>query len=236
MEPELNPNCRPEAIQYFRQCLPVLNTTRGLLHAAFAISLHALDDARPERVDAAIKTLSDRVRGRYSESIPQTILAHLHAVMFEEERFSAPSEANVPNPLHSYVPAVLELRGGTPSTLALIYKAVGESLGLQIEGVLARGRFLVRVYDGEGWLFIDPAQKGRVLTVGEACELIGGTLCEGIQPDVRHLPAANHPQWVARILINLVQLFDVMESGHDRRAMNEFLSLLELPQDACWVA
>ena len=42
--------CRHEAYQYFLEQLPVLHTTDGLVRAAIAISMHALDDIDPHRI------------------------------------------------------------------------------------------------------------------------------------------------------------------------------------------
>ena len=39
------------------------------------------------------------------------------------------------SPLNSYLPAVLETRRGIPITLALIYKAVAERVGLEVDGI-----------------------------------------------------------------------------------------------------
>lgn len=41
--------CREEAHRLFVEQLPVLETTTGLLRAAIAVSLHALDDVDPAR-------------------------------------------------------------------------------------------------------------------------------------------------------------------------------------------
>ena len=41
--------CRPEAFQFFVDQMPILWSTDGLVRAAIAVSMHALDDAVPER-------------------------------------------------------------------------------------------------------------------------------------------------------------------------------------------
>jgi len=220
--------CRPEALHYFQQHLPVLGTTRGLLHAALGVSLHALDDARPDMIEHGLAELVERVRCRCVTDHKPAILAHLHHVLFAEERFRSPAAMRTLNPLYSYLPAVMLIKEGAPSMLALIYKVVGESLGLQIEGLLAPGHFLVRVHDGAGWLLVDPSQGGRVLTGPEASQLIDAKLEEAATAHAWQLAPADHSLWLDRILSNLVQLFAEMERADDHRAMHELLEHLRL--------
>jgi regulator of sirC expression with transglutaminase-like and TPR domain len=217
--------CRPEAIRYFLDHLPQLNTTRGLLHAAVGISMHALEDACPLRVDYDIACLARKVRKRTQSTRPAAVLAHLHEVLFEEEQFRAPAEGSH-NPLYNYLPTVLLMKTGSPSTLALIYKAVGEELELRIEGMQAYGHFLVLVHDGRDWLIIDPSQQGRMLTISEARQQIAARIQQELPLEGAYLTSADHPQWIARILHNLVQLFDAMQRDDDRQAMQELLNLL----------
>src|SRR5688572_19172521 len=56
--------CRPEAYQYFIEQLPFLQSLEGLMRAAIAISMHALDDVDPQRVEQRLEVLSLRVRER----------------------------------------------------------------------------------------------------------------------------------------------------------------------------
>ena len=70
-------------------------------------------------------------------------------VLFEEEGFAGNLERYY-NALNSYLPVVLNARRGLPIVLGLIYKAVGESAGLLVEGINAPGHFLVRIETDSG--------------------------------------------------------------------------------------
>ncbi len=129
--------CRPEALQYFLRQLPKLHTREGLLRAAIAISMHALDDVDPGRVEQRLKVMSLRVLERSPSRRPAAILANLHAVLFEEEGFAGNLD-NYYNALNNYIPAVLASRCGVPITLSLIYKIVGQWAGLTIQGAACR--------------------------------------------------------------------------------------------------
>lgn len=218
--------CRPEAFQLFAQTLPQLKSTSGLQDAAVAIALHALDDVDPTKVERRLQELADKVLSRVSSRRPEALIAHLHAVLFEDERFCGEA-SNYYSPLNSYLPAVLESCRGIPITLALVYKLVGERIGLTIDGLNAPGHFLVRVRDSRGWLIIDPYHGGAVLTPTEAFELMERTLGHRIDRLPCYLEAATHEQWLARMLANLQQIFSHGRCSCDLAAMTELQALLE---------
>jgi regulator of sirC expression with transglutaminase-like and TPR domain len=224
--------CRPEAFHYVRQQLRRLDSTQGLVHCVFGVSLHALEDACPPALDQELDRLADLVRQQCSSAnSPRgnrtSLITYLHEVLFEQEGFGGAPQDRYYSPLNSYLPAVFRLKHGLPITLGVVYKAVAERVGLPVEGIFSRGHFLLRVQDQQGWLIVDPYHRGRILTVDEACELISGIVGESLQPDPRHLPTASNKQWVRRVIVNLMHVFDAMRLEHDLQAMQELLTLVE---------
>ncbi|MCI0361082.1 MAG: hypothetical protein L0211_21595, partial [Planctomycetaceae bacterium] len=73
--------CRPEAFQFFVDQMPVLWKIDGLVRAAIAVSMHALDDVVPEQTESQIRALSARVQAAASGSAPSHLQAALHQVM-----------------------------------------------------------------------------------------------------------------------------------------------------------
>jgi regulator of sirC expression with transglutaminase-like and TPR domain len=151
----------------------------------------------------------------------------LHDVLFEQEGFNGAPQDRYFNPLNSYLPAVFSLKHGLPITLGLVYKAVAERIEIPVEGIGAQGHFLLRVHDGHGWLIVDPYDRGRVLTVAEACQLISRAVGQPLETDIRHLPPATNKQWLLRVIANLANVFHAMQLDHDLRAMHELHSLVE---------
>ncbi|WP_425616779.1 transglutaminase family protein [Anatilimnocola sp. NA78] len=217
--------CRPEAYRWFADQMADLNTTDGLLRAAIAVSLHALDDIAPERVEQAVLKLADKIRSQCRSDNPNALLAHLHDVFFEEERFVGNLD-NYYVALNSYVPVVLNTRRGLPIILALLYKAVGEKVGLHIEGVNSPAHFLARVRTDEGWLLIDPFYGGQALTTEEAFRRIEQVAGRKIPRDENYLAPATHSQWLGRILANLQALFAKEGRHDDLAAMTELQHVL----------
>lgn len=214
--------CRLEAFEYVRRQLPHLNSTNGLVRGVFGVALHALDDAKVENIEAELDSLAAAVNVRGTTTQPTALVTRLHQVLFEDRGFGGPPKDKYYNPLNSYLPAVFNLRYGLPITLGLVYKAVAERIGLEVEGIFLPGHFLVRVRDGQGWLIVDPFHRGRVLSPQEAWEMIGGSFASH---DL--LPIGSNKQWLIRVITNLVQVFEAMRSEVDLHAMRELLALVQ---------
>jgi regulator of sirC expression with transglutaminase-like and TPR domain len=221
-----NPHfCRPEAWEYFHRQLPHLETTEGLLHAAIAVSMHALDDLNPQTAEQRLRRMSECIRKRASSGQTQALQANLHGLLFDEEGFLG-NLHNYYNALNSYVPAVLTSRRGLPVSLGLIYKVVGEWAGLNVEGINAPGHFLVRVWSGRDWMIIDPFFKGQMLTRDEAFDRIDKVAGRKWPREDEFLAPATHAQWIARMLGNLRQLFAAEGRRDDLAAMTELAGAL----------
>lgn len=217
--------CRAEAFDFFAEQLSTLEETRSLLRAAVAVSMHALDDVKPDEVEERLVELADRIRGRFTGNEVQATLAHLHQVLFEEEQFCG-NHANYYQPINSYIPTVLESRRGLPCTLTLVYKFVAEQVGLEVEGVSAPGHFLARVREADDWMIVDPYFRGEVLSREEAFVRIEQVLSQPIPRTSDLLPTATHAQWLARILTNIESILAREHRRDDLAAMRELHALL----------
>ena len=218
-------HCRRRAHELFRAQLDDLDAPGALLRAAVAISMHELTDAEPAAVEARIDEYAARVRERVKTKEARAYLAHLDAVLFDEEGFRG-DELCYDDPLNSYLPAVLERRRGLPIALTLVYKEVGERVGLSIEGVNAPGHFLAAV-DADGRrMLVDPFGAGRVLTRDEAFARIASVSGRTLPPDDDLLRPASPRQWLARMIQNLIHSFSQRDRDRDAAAMIELRSLL----------
>ena len=217
--------CCPEAYRLFLASLPDLWSTAGLLRAAVAVSLHALDDVDPSAVENRLRGLSERVRQRAPSGRMAALHANLHAVLFEEEGFSGNLDPYY-NALNSYVPAVLNTKRGLPIALALIYKVVGDGAGLTITGINAPGHFLVRVHCDSSWMIVDPFFGGQMLNREETFGRLDRVAGCKLPRNDELLATATHEQWIARLLGNLRQLFTTEGRRDDLAAMTELSSAL----------
>lgn len=217
--------CRPEAYSLFADSLRALDSTEGLIRAALSISLHALDDVDPTEVLRRLDAMAMRVVKRARASSLEARIAHLHRVLFDEEGFQGHDDC-YDSPLSSYLPVVLESGRGLPIAMSLVYKAVGERAGLEIDGLNTPGHFLVRVRDSRGWLIIDPYHGGKALTEDEAYALIDRVFQYPVPRTFSLTTPATHAEWIERMLRNLKHSFSGFGCTDDHGAMHELHSLL----------
>ncbi len=218
--------CQQHAFDAFTRHVPDVEETEGLVSAATAIAMHAMDDADPDTVGERLDEIADQVLRRLQSESRRALMAHLHHVLFEEERFEG-NKLDYYDPANSYLPAVLETKRGIPITLALIYKAVAERLGVQVHGIGAPGHFLVRVEDEEGPMLVDAFHGGRVLVPEDAYRLMEGVLGAQIPREEEFLQSTSHVQWLGRMLRNLESIHTRRARPRDAAAMQELRHVLE---------
>jgi len=217
--------CRPIAFEHFRGQLSRIDTPDGLAHCAVAIAMHELPEVDPQCTIDRLGRMGAKVRRRVRGRNPHAMLAHLHDVLFEEEGFRG-NECDYYHPDNSYLPRVIRTKRGLPISLTLIYKFVGQKVGLQISGVNAPGHFLARVENCDGAMYVDPFDGGRVLNLGEVYERIAATAGQKLEPRSELLRCATHRQWIARMLNNLQAIFAFRGRMQDLAAMQELQHLL----------
>lgn len=79
--------CRPQAYELFAEQLPIIETTAGLLNAAIAISMHALDDVEPGAIDEQLQDLVHRVSSRVRSQSSEAMLAHFTTCYLMKKAF-----------------------------------------------------------------------------------------------------------------------------------------------------
>jgi regulator of sirC expression with transglutaminase-like and TPR domain len=173
----------------------------------------------------AIQELVATIQRRVRNPTPEALIAQLHEVLFEELGFCG-NEQSYYDLNNSLIPRVIETRRGIPITLTLLYKVVGNQLGLRIEGVNSPGHFLARVHLQNDTMLVDPFQRGRVLSPVEAVGLIERVVQQPWQEDEDWFPTCDSKQWLHRILNNLRSILIHAGNYHDVAAMRELQSVL----------
>jgi regulator of sirC expression with transglutaminase-like and TPR domain len=106
----------------------------------------------------------------------------------------------------SYLHRVIETRRGIPISLSLLYMAIANRLGIELEGVAAPRKFLTRYDTPEGPLFLDAFAGDRVMTLKE-CSLWLQSAADVPPAQVRsHLKPATSRTIIIRMLNNLKAL------------------------------
>jgi len=217
--------CTPAAFQLLRRQVEVMDSPDALLHGAIAIAMHQMDNVDPAHVDATLQSFADTVRRRVRGPQVQAVLAHLHEYLFEELGFCGNTE-NYYNATNSYLPAVIKNKQGLPITLSLVYKLVGERLGLRIHGIGLPGHFMCAVESETGPMLVDPFSGGRVLSPDEAQELVQERFGPEIEWSDELLQPVSNLHWLTRMLQNLLHIFGGAGHYADVAAMLEMEMLL----------
>lgn len=217
--------CRPRAYEQFCRQLDTLEETQSLVQAAAAIAMHELEGIDPQQIVTRLDKLAARVGGRVHSGNPEALVAHLHDVLFVEERFAGNTDEYYAAQ-NSYLPVVLQTKRGLPIILALIYKAVAEGVGIEAQGINSPGHFLAQVRADGDWMIVDPFFHGQLLSREEAfarLEEVGG---RAVPHENQILYVATHAQWLSRILTNLQSLFASQNRQDDLAAMTELQEAL----------
>lgn len=107
---------------------------------------------------------------------------------------------------NSYLDSVLKRKQGIPITLAVVYVAVCERVGIRAEPIGFPGHFLVRV-GGEQGVFVDPFDA-RILTPTDLGHLLTRALGPGSQMKEEYLEPADARAIAQRMLLNLKRIHD----------------------------
>lgn len=220
--------CSPDAFAAMSRQADMIESPDALLEAAVAIAMHEMDHINAAYSDRILQEYADTIRKRVRGCQPQATLAHLHHFLFEEQRFAGNID-DYHDPLNSYLPAVLKRKRGLPITLSLIYKLVGERLGLRVHGIGLPGHFVVAVEGNspdESAMLIDPFNGGRVLSVDDARQTVIDTHGEDIEWNDDFLLPVSNLHWLTRILQNLLHGFSKAGQYQNVAAMLELEMLL----------
>jgi len=218
--------CQTDAFKLLARQIESIDSPDALLGGAVAIAMQHMPKADPQAVDQQIQKLVKTVRARVRGTQTQAILAHLHEVLFEEEKFVGNTD-DYYNINNSFLPAVLASKKGLPITLCLIYKIVAERLGLRVWGVGLPGHFLVAVEERLGApLLVDPFSTGRILTPEEAHDRIKQMFGPESEFSYDMLNPASNRHWLTRILQNLLHIFGNANQYNDVAATLEMEMLL----------
>ena len=75
------------------------------------------------------------------------------------------------NPENSYLNKVIEKKSGNPVSLSIIYQEICRQLGFNLNGVGIPGHYLLKYGKDESLIFINPYNKGVLLTKREVIQI-----------------------------------------------------------------
>lgn len=178
-----------------------------------------------DRIDRIAETVAARIQDQ-TDSLKLLVL--MQQVLFQEQGLRGNQE-DYYDPRNSYLNDVLDRHVGIPISLAVIYLAVADRLGLPVSGISFPGHFLLRWQLEQGQVVVDVFNGGTTLGTDEIARLAEGALGQPLSDPVvatRFLVPCDRRQILARMLRNLEVLkgrdADDVVAQHQRLA---FLNL-----------
>jgi regulator of sirC expression with transglutaminase-like and TPR domain len=147
-----------------------------------------------------LDNLAEQIRSQLSANA--SALDFINAandLLFEVLQFRG-NEQDYYDPRNSCLNSVLMRRLGIPISLSVVYIEVARRLGRPMYGVGLPGHFIVAYEDASSRYWIDPFNRGRVLSFADCCALAKQTA--GV--DVRSNPAVLAPVHKRQILVRML--------------------------------
>jgi regulator of sirC expression with transglutaminase-like and TPR domain len=155
-----------------------------------------------------------------SES-PLDTVEHINVILFDTYGFRGNNE-DYYDPRNSFFNDVLDRRIGIPITLSTLYIEVSRRLNFPIVGVGMPGHFLVKYSDRREEFFLDPYNRGEILTREDCKSRLHERYGDAVEFSDRLLARATNRQILWRMLNNLK---DIYLKGH---ATDKCLSIVDM--------
>lgn len=198
-----------------------------LTHGALLIALEEYPQLDLRECVAQLDDLAERVRRRSSPGEPPVFtLGHLHAEMFDVDRFHGDVE-HYYDPRNAYLNEVLDRRQGIPILLAIVFLHVARAVGLAAFGVGLPGHFIVKVQFALNEVYVDPFHDGVMLTLREVSELVSGRSEGRERLGSEHLRSWDTRRTLIRVLANLQNIWARAGDPTRASAAAERISLLD---------
>lgn len=172
-------------------------------------ALFALHGADPAAVRAAHvrlgawtqATLDQRFAGRADVDALRLVLVHGAGLEGARDDYFHPDASDFAQ--------VIAQRRGMPIMLSAIWMQVGLAAGIEVHGIGLPGHFIVRVAD----TLIDPFREGRVLSVADSQAIVARATGGAASWDDRVLRPVSLQSLVARVVRNLIGVFQRQRDG-----------------------
>jgi regulator of sirC expression with transglutaminase-like and TPR domain len=154
-------------------------------------------------------------------SSPAETVATINSVLFDSYGFRGNTD-DYYDPRNSFFNDVLDRRVGIPITLSAVYIEVARRVNFPISGVGMPGHFLVKYIDQHDEIFVDPFNRGQILTRDDCRKRLIEMYGDRLEFQDRFLGRATNRQIVWRMLSNLK---DIYVKGH---AIDKCLSIVDM--------
>ena len=207
---------------------PVIHVERAALTFARSIAYPRLDvPFYLNQLNALAEAARPQVAS--ARSLTEKVDA-LSDYLYSQKGFRG-NRTNYYDPRNSYLNCVMDRKAGIPITLAVIYVAVAQRLGLHAYGVSLPGHFIAGVYENGSEVLVDPFNNGLRVSVADCARLVREH--SGYQGTFQ-------PKWIkpvspinllARMLTNLCNAYIQSEDWHSAIPVIQHLLMVQPDTD-----
>jgi regulator of sirC expression with transglutaminase-like and TPR domain len=137
---------------------------------------------------------------------PLETIKKINTVLFETFGFRGATE-DYYDPRNSFFNDVLDRRVGIPITLSAVYIEVSRRRNFPIAGVGMPGHFIVKYWDRREEFFLDPFNRGEILTRDDCRDRLFEQYGDSVEFDDRLLGRVTNRQILWRMLNNLKEIY-----------------------------
>ena len=197
-------------------------------HGAFLIAKLAYPDLSIPHYVECLDHLAEEFRTKWlaTESPQGKAARQLSTFLFKDKGFSG-NRTQYYDPDNSYMNRVIETRQGIPISLSALYVFVGKRLGLPLAGVGMPGHFLVKLEGETPPQFVDCFNDGTILREQDCEQFITAS---GLEYDPKFLEKSSTPTMLARMLRNLLSIYEQESEEPMARRIQALIELLENEQ------
>ena len=194
-------------------------------HGAFLIAKLAYPDLSIPHYVECLDHLAEEFRRKWhaTETPIGKAAGLLSTFLFKDKGFSG-NRTEYYDPDNSYLNRVIETRQGIPISLAALYVFVGKRVGFPVVGVGMPGHFLVKLEGETPTQFVDCFNGGTILREQDCEQFITAS---GLGYDHKLLEKSSTPTILARMLRNLLSVYDQGHEEQMARRVRALLGLLE---------
>jgi regulator of sirC expression with transglutaminase-like and TPR domain len=160
---------------------------------------------------------------------PLETVRKINDVLFDTLGFRG-NKDNYYDPRNSFFNDVLDRRMGIPITLSIVYLEVSRRLNVPIDGVGMPGHFVVKYTDREHEFFMDPFEKGQILTREDCQRKMQEVRGHEMEFPEHFLARATNRQILGRMLNNLKLIYLNAQAFDKGLAIVDMMILLQ-PDD-----
>src|SRR6266850_1134007 len=209
--------------QLFIEAMTGPENRLDLARAALLIASEQYPGLDILRYVAKFEVMAAAVRPAVTTTDDPTLkIEYLNAYLFEERGFRGNAEEYY-DPRNSFLNDVVDRGLGIPITLSILYMEVGRRVGMP-------GHFIMQYAEPEEDIYIDPFNRGRMLSRQACEELIQQLYGEPVPFHETFLAPVSKKQILARMLMNLKAIY--IQAKDYLKALSVVERLLSIQPDA----